>query len=587
MKCTNCQREIPDNIKFCPHCGQPVQIIKPKRKGKKIVIALILVFAILASLIGYRLYNSHKSEEEEYYSLLDYPYLNGLTYCEDGVIYVDTDLSDDTKPYVLGIEDEELVDACAFSYLSTFNSYTTSVYYISGLRKNKTEVSGTLYRINTEDITDDVDENIKNSELIAEDVIQYFVTSGDDNGVMYQNIDEEMFLYSDNGNAYLMDGSDTAYAYCLYNTGSSHIILTLRKDKAGNSSGLYIGAGYDMYHYDSATDEFNLVDEDVSFPSGRNNKYVYKKHINGQDNRLDAYIAEITEDGIKTTKIAENIDNIEESVITDEITHITYTKEGDHPDEYTYNLFVYDNGNTTELGEVSYTRISTEYVTIYNNYDPSIDDFDNKQYYNTGSSEIYESPFTNIKDAEMAVDSGKILIEAYNEDMVSCVYLCDVEYGKELTNIQMVGYNSSISGSYYREYLFYVAGEKTTNIYIQVDDTYKMMVHDIPSDTTCSLRATPTINDISYFFITNILDFDDNSTIYDLYIREEDKSLRRLETMVENISTTGKGVVFTKNKALYYYGGDTDEIEKIADSTYYYEVSNVTDTYITLSTYTN
>ena len=582
MNCPNCQREIPDKIKFCPRCGQPVQIIKPQKKSAKIILALILVLVIATSLFVYRICTAPKTEEDP---AIEYKFLNGLTYCTDGIIYVDTDLSDDQDPYVLGKEDEDLVDACAFSYLSTFSPDTSSIYYISDLKKNKTEISGTLYRINIEDITDDIDENIKKSELVAEDVIEFFVSSGLDNGVMYQNIEEEMCFYSDYGNEYLMDGSDIAYAYCIYNHESSHIILTMKKERVSNSSGIYIGAGYDMYHYDSATNEFVLIDYDISFPTGKYNKIVYNKHDNRNEKSLDAYIADITDEGIKTTKIDEDVTGIYEACITDEITHITYSKEGDHPDDYTYYLFSYDNGIITELGEVGQTRMTTEYVTFFDNYEPTDETKDYTQYYNTGSSEIYKSPFTSVIDVEMALDSGKILVQAYNEKSVSCVYLCDVEYGKEITNIQMVGYNSCISGSYGQRYLFYSAGEKTRNLYLQGDDNYKLMIRDIMPDAVPYLKITPTIDDKSYQFIVNLLDYDDNSSIYDLYIKTDDKTLKRIETIVENILITGKGAVFTKDKVLYYYDGKTDETEKIADSTYYFEAGNKYEGSISLNTY--
>jgi hypothetical protein len=130
-----------------------------------------------------------------------------------------------------------------------------------------------------------------------------------------------------------------------------------------------------------------------------------------------------------------------------------------------------------------------------------------------------------------------------------------------------------------------VAGEKTRNLYVQGDDEYNLLIHDIPSDSTITVKVTPTIEDKKYYFVTNLLDFDNNSTIYDLYLRGDDKSISRVETMVEEVYSTGKGAVYTKNKALYYYGADTQEVEKIADSTYYYEVANKYEASVILSTY--
>lgn len=584
MNCTNCQREIPDNIKFCPHCGQPVQINKPKRKSKKAIIALILVFVLAASLLGYKLYSSRR-KVEDYDPILDYPFINGITYCEDGVIYVDTDLTDDTAPYILGTEDEELVDACSFDYLSTFSPYTDIIYYIADLEEKKTEVCGKLYQVNTKDLTEDADENRKRSKLIAENVSTYFVSSGEDHGVMYQNVEEEMYFYSDYGNEYLLDVEDIAYMYCIYSHENSHILLTLKEGISTSSFGIYLGNAYEMYHYDSSTNKLSIINDEIAFPFGTYNKFVYTKKIDGKTPRQDLYLSEITDDGIKTTKIDENIARINKTCITDEHIHISYEKEGDHPDDYTKILFTYDNGSIHEIGEIDLTTIESEYVTIFDYYESEDQKQDNEQYYTTGTEEVYKSPFKKIEDIQVAKDTGKVLVQAQNEDKVNCVYLCDVEYGKEFTNIQMIAYNACVSGEYFNIELFYVAGEKTRNLYVQGDDEYNLLLRDIPSDSTITVKVTPTIEDKKYYFVTNLLDFDNNSTIYDLYLRGDDKSISRVETMVEEIYSTGKGAVYTKNKALYYYGADTQEVEKIADSTYYYEVANKYEASVILSTY--
>lgn len=583
MNCTNCQREIPDNIKFCPHCGQPVQIKKTKGKAKKVILALVLSFVILASFIGYRIYSSHNEEEKP---SIEYKYLNGITYCTDGVIYVDPDITDDSDPYVLGTEDEELVDECSFIYLSTFSPDTSTIFYIADMEEKKTEVCGSLYSVKTEDITSDADETRKRSTLIAKDVSEYYVPSGRDNGVLYQNVDEELYFYSDYGNEYLMDIDGISDVNCIYNYGSSHILLTLKEGKKKSSTSIYIGSGYDVYHYDSATQKLSIIDDDASIPVGKYNKLVYTKNINNKTNSLDMCMSEITDDGIKTTKIDEDVNNIDETYFTDDITHITYTKKGEHyEDDYTYDLFTYDNGTITELGEIDLARTTTEYVTFFNYYEPDDEKKNDTQYYTTGTSEVFESPFTKVLNAQVAIDEGKILIQALNEDSVSCVYLCDVAYGKEISNIQMVAYNACVSGSYSTNYLFYAAGEKTRNLYISGDGTYKLMMHSVPSQTSVYVKTTPVMDDNAYFFLVNLLDYDTSSSIYDIYIRDNDRYLSRVETMVENIMITGKGAVYTKDKALYYYSAETNEVEKIADSTYYYEVGNKYETSIPLSTY--
>ena len=55
MFCRNCGNEISEQVKFCPKCGAAVSVeenraVPKKRKGKKILIAVIVVLVIFIML---------------------------------------------------------------------------------------------------------------------------------------------------------------------------------------------------------------------------------------------------------------------------------------------------------------------------------------------------------------------------------------------------------------------------------------------------------------------------------------------------------------------------------------------------------
>lgn len=637
MQCNNCRKEIPDNIKFCPYCGQPVQIkrgedyttysntfgIEPnsysshsileekpdartiektgirdltitdtgkKRSGSKkikliLAISLILVIVLVTGIIGYRYFKSKDMEEDA--SIPEF--INGITYCEKDTIYVDTDVTDDTAAYKLTTVDEQMVIDCEFYCLSSFNLDTTRVYYITDFEQKKTAVCGSLYYIATKDITNDPEENKKRSTFVAKEVKGYFSTPGEDNAILYNTIDDEIHIFSDNGNEYLMDSDDILVINTFHDNGTSHII-TAQRGNLNNislSTGFYMGALYEVYHYDTATKKLRLIDDDVAtVPSGKDDKMVYMRGENYLVDGADMYMCDITSEGIKTEKIAEDVTSLVQTTITDDITHVAYATKGEHPDDYTYHLYSYDNGVITDIGETKYVDIHSEYVTFFNYYEADEKRDDPTQYYNTGSSEVYKSPFGEVIEIQAAMQRGKLMVQALDDNGISCVYLCDIEYGKEITNYELLAYNAAIAGDFGRNYLFYVAGQKTRNIYLSSEDGDRLLMRDIPRDESLYIKTTPYIDETMYYFVVNLLENDGNAGIYDLYVRDdEDKSLKRLNTMVEDISITAKGAIYCKDQALYYYGADTMETTKIADSYYYCQVANQYGTSIPTVTY--
>lgn len=637
MQCNNCRKEIPDNIKFCPYCGQPVQIkrgedyttysntfgIEPNsysshsileekpdartiektgikdltitdtgKKGsgsKKIklilAISVILVIVLVTGIIGYRYFKSKDMEEDA--SIPEF--INGITYCEKDTIYVDTDVTDDTAAFKLTTVDEQMVIDCEFYYLSSFNLDTTRVYYITDFEQRKTAVCGSLYYIATKDITNDPEENKKRSTFVAKEVKGYFSTPGDDNAILYNTIDDEIHIFSDNGNEYLMDSDDILVLNSFRNNGNSHLITVQRGDRQNVilSTGFYMGSNYEVYTYDTATKKLRLIDDDMpSLPSGNEDKMVYLKGENYMIDGADLYMCDITSEGIKTEKIAEGVTSLIQTTITDDITHVSYVTQGEHPDDYTYHLYSYDNGVVTDIGETKFIDSDSEYVTFFDYYEADDEREDPTEYYNTGSSEIYKSPFGEVIDIQAALQMNKLMVQAIDDNGISCVYLCDIEYGKEITNYELLAYNAGISGVYADKYLFYVAGQKTKNIYLSSEEGNRILMRNVPGDESLNIQATPYINDKTYYFVVNLLENDGSTSIYDLYVRDdEDKTLKRLDTMVEDISVTANGVTYCKDKALYYYGADTMETTKIADSYYYCQVANLYDIGLSATTY--
>ena len=54
IKCPNCKKEIADNIKFCPKCGEKLEnkVIKEKSKSdKKQVVSKIFAFIMLLLMV--------------------------------------------------------------------------------------------------------------------------------------------------------------------------------------------------------------------------------------------------------------------------------------------------------------------------------------------------------------------------------------------------------------------------------------------------------------------------------------------------------------------------------------------------------
>lgn len=551
----------------------------PNKRVKKILLAAVLVLITLVVILGIGFYKALTSDS--YDDSIEYA--NGITYCSDGIIYVDTDVTDDIEPYALTTEDEELVDKCDFVYLSTFNPDSDIIYYIKDMKEKKAEICASLYSIYTKDITDNEEDNATRSKLIADDVCGFYASSGSDNAVLYETIDSEIYMYSDNGNDYIISTEGLTSINSVFNYENTHIIMTMRGNSSSSiTTGFYFGTQYDIYQYDTSTKKLRLINESVRFPYGDNKNLVYIKETNDSEESGELYISTITSEEIKTTKIDDDVTDIIDTTLTDDITHITYEKNGAHPEDYTEEIYTYDNGEITDLGEVQYSTKYSEYVTFYDLYESQDQKQDFTQYYTTGSSEVYESPFNEVNHISMALRENKLYVEAYDDNNISCVYSCDIEYGKEISNIKMIAYNATLSGIFSYKYQFYVAGSKAMNLYISADDDLTLMIYDVPIDTFFTLKATPIINDNSYHFIVKFLDYDVNSNIYDLYVVDENKKLKRVETMIETTAVTGNGVIYTKDGAIYYYGADTKEVKKIADSNYYYEMANKYETSISL-----
>ena len=72
------------------------------------------------------------------------------------------------------------------------------------------------------------------------------------------------------------------------------------------------------------------------------------------------------------------------------------------------------------------------------------------------------------------------MIQALDDNGISCVYMCDIEYGKEITDYELLAYNASISGIYARRYLFYVSGQKTRNMYLSSQEGDRLILRRCP-----------------------------------------------------------------------------------------------------------
>lgn len=64
MKCKNCGKEILNNSKFCPYCGE--DIIKDDKSNKKILIIGMVVILIVAIVIGVFIYSNSSPAYEDF-----------------------------------------------------------------------------------------------------------------------------------------------------------------------------------------------------------------------------------------------------------------------------------------------------------------------------------------------------------------------------------------------------------------------------------------------------------------------------------------------------------------------------------------
>ena len=67
----------------------------------------------------------------------------------------------------------------------------------------------------------------------------------------------------------------------------------LKEGISTSSFGIYLGNAYEMYHYDSSTNKFSLINDEIAFPFGTYNTFVYTKKIDGKTPRQDLYLSEI------------------------------------------------------------------------------------------------------------------------------------------------------------------------------------------------------------------------------------------------------------------------------------------------------
>lgn len=74
MKCPECEREISDQAKICPHCGHPIAAlqaalensVKEKKRERKKTIWLIILFILVTPILYGIIFGIHSGEQKKH-----------------------------------------------------------------------------------------------------------------------------------------------------------------------------------------------------------------------------------------------------------------------------------------------------------------------------------------------------------------------------------------------------------------------------------------------------------------------------------------------------------------------------------------
>lgn len=189
MYCPKCGSELSDGSKFCGKCSEkiilntnPVSHNK-RRKPWKTLFIIVPVVILLVVIFIKRMDSSSSLLEDSYVSLSNGSY-NLVSDC------------DEENPILISAFQSYPEMTGKKNWLFTSSDDRKYLYFFSDI--NSETRSGTLCWIETDKLSKDSSENIKNKEVIASDVVIDSYQCTEDNTVFYQTTDDTLYYYDNN-----------------------------------------------------------------------------------------------------------------------------------------------------------------------------------------------------------------------------------------------------------------------------------------------------------------------------------------------------------------------------------------------------
>lgn len=610
MHCTKCQKEIPDQVRFCPYCGQPIsitQIHSPSLKGnlsaispttqkteeataapnntapvkedfqkifsfknnhsqgkinKKIICLLLAAVIAVISTISYFVYQNNQDTS------LSYVHPDPAIYTDGKNIYVDTDITDSQKAtlfiqtnftmddYVYPEGVVYNMDGQVFSPLDISGTGKYLFYMNNVVTEDDGSMSGDLYEFDLDKLSSDMDANSENSKLIAENVSQMMAPPSSDNSVFYVSNGSDLSCYTEKGGTINILSNIDKFSV-RYNGASDEHMLTILHDY-NETTESYI---WDSYDIKTESNELTLIDSNINdTPKKTGNQFIYTKGNKGEDGAYhsDLYIATLSKNGITKEKIDDNVMSVWDCGTSGKGLHIVYSKENEDPEDdslFADSTYIYDNGKILHLSDEDMQYSKSDGNLILFQKDTDTDQW----YYQYKNNKEEAFDLTGIKEVSVNSAETYALIQTCDADtQVNSVYLASISDKGKLHVERKLADDAAVTGSGYG-LLLYEAGKNNTNLYRVYDDGKdKKYVSNITASDGINLHA-PFSEDCG------LVVSEQKGDKYQLTYFDKDKKQKTLETQVDEFYVMGSTILYTTDGKMYSFNLKTEKSKKITD----------------------